>query len=215
VAKWLIGSSDEAKGKTMGRIKIQRAILSVYNKNGIEKLGRALADWDVHILSTGGTSRALAEAGIPYQEVSDYTGSPEMLGGRVKTLHPIIHGGLLFKREDEAQAEEAENFGIQPIDLVAVNLYPFEATIAKPGVTVEKATENIDIGGPAMIRSAGKNFRSVAVLTDPGDYDAFIDEMKEKGEVGINTRRRLAAKAFNHVSRYDEAISNYLASLTA
>ncbi|MEW6235680.1 MAG: hypothetical protein AB1656_09865 [Candidatus Omnitrophota bacterium] len=215
MAKWLIDSSDEAKGKTMGRIKIQRAIISVYNKDGILKLGRALADWGVDILSTGGTSRALADAGIPYQEVSDYTGSPEMLGGRVKTLHPIIHGGLLFKREDEAQAEEAESFGIQPIDLVAVNLYPFEATIAKPGVTVEEAIENIDIGGPAMIRSAGKNFRSVAVLTDPADYDPFIDEMKETGEIGLNTRRRLAAKAFDHVSRYDEAITNYLASLTA
>ncbi len=194
----------------MDQVKIRRAILSVYDKSGIERLGKALAEHDVYILSTGGTGRALTQAGIPYQEVSEYTGSPEMLGGRVKTLHPYIHGGLLFKREDAKQAIEAENFGIKPIDLVAVNLYPFEQTVAKSEVTLGEAMENVDIGGPTMIRSGSKNFQSVAVITDPSDYNGIIEELREGGSLSFETRKRLAVKAFQHTSDYDSAIVNYL-----
>ncbi len=193
-------------------IPIKKAILSVYDKTGIESLGKTLAAQGVHILSTGGTGRALTNAGIEYQEVSDYTGSPEMLGGRVKTLHPKIHGGLLFKREDQAQIAEATRHGIESIDMVVVNLYPFEATIAKPDVTIEEATENIDIGGPTMIRSSAKNFFSVTVVTDPADYQTIIDEILKHNGVRFETRRRLAAKAFEHTSKYDEAIYKYLHS---
>jgi len=196
----------------MSILPIQRAILSVFDKTGIDEFARALAEKNVHILSTGGTGRALSKAGIKFQEVSDYTGSPEMLGGRVKTLHPKIHGGLLFKRNDPHQVEEAEKFCIYPIDLVAVNLYPFEATVAKPDVTMEVATENIDIGGPTMIRSAAKNFQSVAVVTDPRDYVDVIKEINEQGGITLATRHRLAAKAFAHTSQYDSAITAFLTS---
>src|SRR3990172_4490811 len=142
---------------------IQRAILSVYDKRGLVDLAQYLAEKGCHLLSTGGTGRALHEAGIDYEEVSHYTGSPEMLHGRVKTLHPKIHGGLLYKREDPAQAAEAAAHGQLPIDLVVVNLYPFDATLAKPDVTLSEATENIDNGGPTLIRASAKNFVSVAV----------------------------------------------------
>ncbi len=196
----------------MSIVTIRKAILSVFDKTGIEEFGKALAEKDVHILSTGGTGRSLSKVGVKYQEVSDYTGSPEMLGGRVKTLHPKIHGGLLFKRNDPAQSEEAEKYGIYPIDLVAVNLYPFEATVAKPDVSMDVATENIDIGGPTMIRSSAKNFKSVVVITDPADYELIIQEMNQQGGISIKTRHRLAAKAFEHTSRYDNAITNFLQS---
>ncbi|MBN2328717.1 MAG: hypothetical protein JXR73_16365 [Candidatus Omnitrophica bacterium] len=193
-------------------IPIRRAILSVFDKTGIDEFGRALAEKEVHLLSTGGTGRALLKAGVKFQEVSDYTGSPEMLGGRVKTLHPKIHGGLLFKRGDDAQTAEAEKYGIYAIDLVAVNLYPFEATVAKPDVSMNAATENIDIGGPTMIRSAAKNFQSVTVVTDPRDYEKIIDELNSQGGISLETRHRLAAKAFDHTSRYDSAITAFLTS---
>ncbi|MCP4712454.1 MAG: hypothetical protein GY869_27845 [Planctomycetes bacterium] len=196
----------------MSVVTIRKAILSVFGKTGIEEFGKALAEKDVHILSTGGTGRSLSKIGVKYQEVSDYTGSPEMLGGRVKTLHPKIHGGLLFKRNDPAQTEEADKHGIYPIDLVAVNLYPFEATVAKPDVSMDVATENIDIGGPTMIRSSAKNFKSVVVVTDPSDYELIIKEMNEQGGISINTRHRLATKAFEHTSKYDNAITNFLQS---
>ena len=196
----------------MSVVTIRKAILSVFDKTGIEEFGKALAEKDVHILSTGGTGRSLSKIGVKYQEVSDYTGSPEMLGGRVKTLHPKIHGGLLFKRNDPAQTEEADKYGIYPIDLVAVNLYPFEATVAKPDVSMDVATENIDIGGPTMIRSSAKNFKSVVVVTDPEDYELIIKEMNEQGGISINTRHRLATKAFEHTSKYDNAITNFLQS---
>ncbi|MFB3787015.1 MAG: hypothetical protein ACE15F_11680 [bacterium] len=192
-------------------VPIHTAILSVFDKTGIAAFAEALFEQHVLLLSTGGTGKALAEAGISYQEVSAYTGSPEMLRGRVKTLHPRIHGGLLFKREDPAQAAEAEKYGIRPIDLVAVNLYPFEATIAKPGVTLDEATENIDIGGPAMIRAAAKNFRSVTVITDPADYGMVLKEIRESGGISFELRHHLAAKAFQHTSKYDQAIAAYLA----
>lgn len=196
----------------MSILSVKQAILSVYDKTGIVELAKRLSEMGVRILSTGGTGRALIEANIPYQEVSDYTGSPEMLGGRVKTLHPHIHGGLLFKRDDPDQAAEAERYGIKPIDLVAVNLYPFEATVAKPDVTMAEAMENIDIGGPTMIRAAAKNFKSVAVLTHPDDYEAILREIDECDGVTLATRHRLAAKAFEHTSAYDRAIASYLQS---
>ncbi len=195
----------------MDIIHIRQAIISVFNKEGAAELGQVLTEGGARILSTGGTGRALKQAGIAYQEVSEYTGSPEMLQGRVKTLHPKIHGGLLFKREDQYQVVEAEQYGIKPIDLVAVNLYPFAATIAKPGVTIEEATENIDIGGPTMIRAGAKNFASVTVVTDPSDYEVIMSEFKNNGGVCLATRRRLAAKAFEHTSEYDRTIAQYLA----
>ncbi len=196
----------------MSIVPIRKAILSVFDKTGIEDFAKALAKNGVHILSTGGTGRALSKVSVKYQEVSDYTGSPEMLGGRVKTLHPKIHGGLLFKRNDTSQVEEASEHGIYPIDLVAVNLYPFEATVAKPDVSMEVATENIDIGGPTMIRSAAKNFLSVTVVTDPRDYGSIIQEMNEQGGITLETRHRLAAKAFEHTSHYDNIITAFLTS---
>ena len=198
----------------MSIVKIQQAILSVYDKTGIIELAQALSSNGCHILSTGGTGKALTEAGITYQEVSDYTGSPEMLGGRVKTLHPKIHGGLLFKREDAEQVVEAEKHDVKAIDLVAVNLYPFEATITKPGVTLDEATENIDIGGPTMIRAAAKNFHSVTVITSPDDYTLIINELKQHGGVTYETRRMLASKAFQHTSQYDAAITTYLQNIS-
>lgn len=197
----------------MSIIPIKQAILSVYDKTGVVKLAQALTSKGCHLLSTGGTGRALTEAGIGYQEVSDYTGSPEMLGGRVKTLHPKIHGGLLFKREDEAQVIEADQHGVKPIDLVAVNLYPFESTIAKPDVTLDDATENIDIGGPTMIRAAAKNFQSVTVITSPRYYAMVIAELNEHGGIRYETRMKLAEKAFQQTSKYDAAISAYLHKL--
>jgi phosphoribosylaminoimidazolecarboxamide formyltransferase/IMP cyclohydrolase len=197
----------------MDIIPIKRAILSVFKKDRITELGGFLKDQGADLLSTGGTGRALTAEGIEYQEVSNYTGSPEMLQGRVKTLHPKIHGGILFKREDPQQVAEAKQHGIHPIDLIAVNLYPFEETISKPDVTVETATENIDIGGPTMIRAAAKNFASVTVVTDPADYERIINEIKKKGGVSYETRKELAAKAFAHTSAYDQAITNYLSSI--
>lgn len=197
----------------MDVVPIQQAILSVYEKSGVVDLGRALKAHGTHILSTGGTGRALHESGIEYQEVSDYTGSPEMLGGRVKTLHPMIHGGILFKRSDPSQVEEAGEYDVKPIDLVAVNLYPFQQTIAKPGVTLDEALENIDIGGPTMIRAAAKNFKSVTVITEPDDYTLVIEEIKKHNGVTLETRKKLAAKAFMHTHQYDRAITGYLQSV--
>ncbi len=194
---------------------IRQAVLSVFDKRGIVELGKFLETIGCQILSTGGTGRALKEAGINYQEVSDYTGTPEMLRGRVKTLHPKIHGGILFRRVDPAQVEEVEKYGIKPIELVAVNLYPFEKTVSNPDVTTVEATENIDIGGPALIRAAAKNFFSVVVLTDPKDYPTIIKEMENSGGVSLETRRRLATKAFEHTSQYDKAIHEYFSTLSS
>ncbi len=197
----------------MDSVTVRQALLSVFDKTGVVDLAKALVEHDCHILSTGGTGSALTEAGITYQEVSDYTGSPEMLGGRVKTLHPKIHGGILYKREDDGQVKEAGQHGVKPIDLVAVNLYPFQETVAKPEVTLDEAAENIDIGGPAMIRAAAKNFQSVVVVTSPDDYSLIIDELKNNGGISFSLRRMLAAKAFLHTSQYDDAITNYLQSI--
>ena len=186
---------------------VHRALLSVSDKRGIEALGRALADAGVVILSTGGTFRALEAAGIPVTEVSAHTGFPELMDGRVKTLHPKIHGGILGRRgtDDAAMAEH----GIDPIDLVVVNLYPFESTIATPGCTRTEAIEHIDIGGPAMVRAAAKNHGDVAVVVDPDDYAVLI-EACASGGLSRGARERLAAKAYRHTAAYDAAVAAYL-----
>ena len=190
---------------------IKRAVISVSNKKGIVEFAKALSSMGVEILSTGGTAKALREAGITVKDVSEYTGFPEMLDGRVKTLHPKIHGGLLSRRNNPKDMEEIKKHGINTIDMVVVNLYPFEETISKPGVTFEEAIENIDIGGPTMLRSASKNFQDVAVIVDPSNYDKIIDEMKNlKGDLSFKTRLELATKVFSHTSRYDTIITNYL-----
>ena len=191
--------------------EIKRALVSVSNKEGITEFARGLHAMGIEILSTGGTAKTLRGAGIPVKEVSDHTGSPEMLDGRVKTLHPRIHGGLLSRRDNPKDVEEIKKYGIDTIDMVVVNLYPFEETIAKSGVTFEDAIENIDIGGPAMLRSASKNFRDVAVIVDPSDYGKIMDEMKRsKGDLSYKTRLELARKVFGHTSRYDGLIADYL-----
>jgi phosphoribosylaminoimidazolecarboxamide formyltransferase/IMP cyclohydrolase len=169
----------------------------------------------IEILSTGGTAKTLREAGIPVKDVSEHTGSPEMLDGRVKTLHPRIHGGLLSRRSNPKDMEEIKKYNIEMIDMVVVNLYPFEETIAKPGVSFEEAIENIDIGGPAMLRSASKNFQDVAVIIDPSDYGKVISEMKGlNGDLPYATRLELAKKVFQHTSRYDGLIADYLTKVT-
>ena len=192
-------------------MKIQRALLSVSDKTGLIDFARALADRGVELISTGGTAKALATAGIPVCEISDFTGFPEMMDGRVKTLHPKVHGGLLYMRHNPTHVEQAQAHGILPIDLVCVNLYPFVETIAKKGTTLEQAIEQIDIGGPSMIRSAAKNQNSVTVVVDPTDYSRILDTMASHG--GATTpelRARLAVKAFKLTAAYDHAISSYL-----
>ncbi|MBS3800044.1 MAG: bifunctional phosphoribosylaminoimidazolecarboxamide formyltransferase/IMP cyclohydrolase [Thioalkalivibrio sp.] len=190
---------------------LQRALLSVSEKTGVVELARALHERGVELLSTGGTARLLAENRLPVTEVSAYTGFPEIMDGRVKTLHPRIHGGLLGRRDRDA-AVMAEH-EIPPIDLLVVNLYPFEATVAQADCSVEEAIENIDIGGPAMLRAAAKNYRDVAVATDPGQYSGIVHALHEHGEIPSRLRFRLAVAAFDHVARYDAAISNYLSAL--
>ena len=168
----------------------------------------------VEIISTGGTAKALAEAGVPVVQIDDYTGFPEMMDGRVKTLHPKVHGGLLNIRDNADHAKAKETHGIKDIDMVVVNLYPFEKTVAKPDVTYEDAIENIDIGGPTMIRSGAKNHAYVAVVTDPADFAAVLSEMSENdGALSFETRARLARKVFALTNRYDAAIVSYLESV--
>lgn len=186
-----------------------RALLSVYDKTGVVEFARKLADAGVELVSTGGTHKALTDAGLPVMQVSDVTGSPEILDGRVKTLHPAIHGGLLARRDVPAHIAELQRQGIATIDLVAVNLYPFEATVSKPGVALDDALENIDIGGPAMLRSASKNFPSVTVVCDPADYERVAEQLRNGGP-SLEERRRLAAKAFQHVAFYDTIVAGYL-----
>ena len=190
--------------------KITRALISVSDKTGIIELAKKLNEHNIEIISTGGTARSLREAGIPVRDISDLTGFPEILSGRVKTLHPMVHGGILAMRDqEEHQAQVAEN-NISYIDMVVVNLYPFAATVSKADVTVEEAIENIDIGGPAMIRSAAKNFNDVVVVVEPEDYPDVISELDATGTVGFTTRFKLARKAFSHTARYDSAIADYL-----
>lgn len=192
---------------------IQRALISVSDKSGVVELARALVARGVEILSTGGTAKLLRENAIAAVEVADFTGFPEMLDGRVKTLHPKIHGGLLGRRDLASHVEAMRRHGIGPIDLLVVNLYPFEQTIARADCTLEDAIENIDIGGPAMVRSAAKNYRDVAVLTDPAQYAPFLEELQRDGGVSEASRFRLAVAAFNRIANYDGAISDYLSSL--
>jgi phosphoribosylaminoimidazolecarboxamide formyltransferase/IMP cyclohydrolase len=192
-------------------MRIQRALLSVSDKTGLVEFARELVAMGVELISTGGTAAALKKAGVAHLEISEYTGSPEILDGRVKTLHPRVHGGLLFLRGNEAHEAQAREHGIQPIDLVVVNLYPFEATIAKPDVTLEEAIENIDIGGPSMLRSAAKNYRSVTVVVEPSDYGDVLENMRaNEGSTTLKLRERLGIKVFVTTARYDGAIANYL-----
>jgi len=196
-------------------VAIERALISVYDKTGVVEFARGLASLGIEIVSTGGTAKLLRDAGIPVRDVAELTGWPEMLGGRVKTLHPKVHGGILFQRGKAEDRKQVAEHSIVPIDLVVVNLYPFSATAAKPGVTPEELIENIDIGGPAMVRSAAKNFQSVGVVTDPGDYAAVAAELREKRELSLATRLALARKAYARTARYDGEIATELERLAA
>jgi phosphoribosylaminoimidazolecarboxamide formyltransferase/IMP cyclohydrolase len=190
--------------------KIQRALLSVSDKTGLVPLAQTLAGAGVELISTGGTAKALREAGLQVTDLSAYTGFPEMLDGRVKTLHPKVHGGLLYIRGNEHHESALRSHGIQPIDLVVVNLYPFEQTVARKGVTLEEAIENIDIGGPSMLRSAAKNHESVTVVVDPADYEVVGEQIKKTGETTLELRRKLCAKVYARTSAYDAAIAQHL-----
>ena len=186
-----------------------KALISVYDKTGITDFATKLVAAKFDLISTGGTFTAISNAGLPVKQVSDVTGSPEILDGRVKTLHPIIHGGLLGRRDSDAHVQEMAEHGIEPIDVVVVNLYPFVETISKPGVSLEDALENIDIGGPTMIRAAAKNFLSVVVIVDPEDYE-WVSNKLNNNDLTIGDRKSLAAKAFAHVAVYDSAVTGYL-----
>ena len=190
-----------------------KALISVSDKTGIVEFARALQALGVELLSTGGTAALLAAQGLPVREVAELTGFPEMLDGRVKTLHPVVHGGLLARRDVPAHMEALKAYGIGTIDLLVVNLYPFEATVAKPDCTLEDAIENIDIGGPAMVRSAAKNWKDVAVLTDATQYAGVLAELQQHGAVSQKTRFALSVAAFNRISQYDGAISDYLSRI--
>jgi phosphoribosylaminoimidazolecarboxamide formyltransferase/IMP cyclohydrolase len=191
--------------------KIQRAILSVTDKTGLVDFARKLEGMGVELISTGGTAKLLRDSGVKVKDISDLTGFPEMLDGRVKTLHPKVHGGILHRRENPVHRSAVAEHGIEPIDMVVVNLYAFEKTAARPGVAFEELVENIDIGGPSMIRSAAKNFQDVAVVTSPSDYDALAQEMAHSaGEVSSSTKWRLAQKAFATTAAYDSAIASTL-----
>lgn len=194
-------------------LKIKRALLSVSDKTGIEELGSLLYKQGVELISTGGTAGTLRDAGLPVTDVSEITKFEECLDGRVKTLHPAVHGGILARTSHEPDNEELSRLGINPIELVVVNLYPFTETVAKPGVTPAEATEFIDIGGPTMIRAAAKNFAHVSVLTSPEQYSLFSKELENRKGVSFSLRQKLARKAFEHTAAYDTAISNYFSGL--
>ncbi len=190
--------------------KITRALISLTDKSGIEGFARELADLGVDILSTGGTAKKIREAGIPVKDVSEFTGFPEMLDGRVKTLHPKVHGGILNQRDNAEHQRQCVEHDLKPIDLIAVNLYAFEKTVADPNCSLADAIENIDIGGPTMLRAAAKNFHDVTVIVDPADYPQVLKEIKEQGNTTLKTRFRLAAKVFALTSKYDTTISAWL-----
>jgi len=191
--------------------KIETAIISVTDKAGVVEFAQSLSKFGVSILSTGGTAKVLREGGVSVTDISDYTGFPEMMDGRVKTLHPKVHGGLLGLRDNPEHVRMMNEHGIKPIDMIVVNLYQFEKTVAKEGVTLEDAIENIDIGGPSMLRSSAKNFRDVTVVVDPADYEVVLKEMETTGgETTLKTRFRLAKKVFQLTHQYDGAISRYL-----
>src|SRR5215469_5297933 len=190
---------------------IQRAILSVTDKTGLVEFARRLSALGIELISTGGTATLLRESGITVKDISELTGFPEMLDGRVKTLHPKVHGGILHRRDDPKHVAAVKDHGMQPIDMVVVNLYAFEKTAAKPGVGLEELIENIDIGGPSMIRSAAKNFHDVAIVTSPSDYDSVADELERNaGQLSKATKWQLAQKAFSTTAAYDSAIASTL-----
>ena len=191
-------------------MKIKRALLSVSDKTGIVELGKFLSNNGVEIISTGGTMKALREAGVPVTYVSDVTGFPEIMDGRVKTLNPKIHGAILAVRSNPEHMKALADHNITPIDLVVVNLYPFRETISKPGVTEAEAIENIDIGGPAMVRASAKNFKEVVIVTYPRRYAQLMEMLDKDGDIDQHTRKELAFEAFSHTAEYDTMISEYL-----
>jgi len=191
--------------------KISRVLISVSDKTGVVDFAKALSEYGVTFLSTGGTAKILREAGLDVTDVSDYTGFPEMMDGRVKTLHPKVHGALLGLRENAEHVAKMKEHSIEPIDMVVVNLYPFKQAIAKPGCTLQEAIENIDIGGPSMLRSAAKNFSHVSVVIDPDDYKHILEDMNNSnGEVSYKTNFKLAVKVYKSTSEYDAMIAAYL-----
>ncbi len=190
--------------------KISRAIISLTDKSGIEDFARQLKELGVEILSTGGTAKKMREHGIEVRDVADFTGFPEMLDGRVKTLHPKVHGGILAQRDNPEHQAQMRQYDLQPIDLIAVNLYAFDKAVADSSCTLTNAIENIDIGGPTMLRAAAKNYHDVTVIVDPVDYPQVIAEMKATGNTTLKTRFRLACKVFDLTSHYDTAISEWL-----
>ncbi len=193
--------------------KIERALISLTDKSGIEEFAGELAAMGIEILSTGGTARKMRESSIAVKDVSEFTGFPEMLDGRVKTLHPLIHGGILNQRENPDHQRQCAEHNIKPIDLVAVNLYAFEKTVADPDCALADAIENIDIGGPTLLRASAKNFNDVTVIVDPADYGAVLAEIRESGNTTLKTRFRLAVKVFELTSSYDTAIARWLAKV--
>lgn len=195
---------------------VARALLSVSDKTGLVEFARGLAERKIELVASGGTATALRQAGLEVLDVAELTGSPEMLGGRVKTLHPRVHGGVLARRELESDRADLEAQGVRPIDLVVVNLYPFGETVAREDVTPERARANIDIGGPCMVRAAAKNYLRVASVVDPGDYPQILQELEQSGgSLSLDTRFRLARKAFSYTAGYDTAIAAYLESCSA
>ncbi|MEE8558477.1 MAG: bifunctional phosphoribosylaminoimidazolecarboxamide formyltransferase/IMP cyclohydrolase, partial [Myxococcota bacterium] len=203
---------SEVSSQDPSAVRVRRALISCSDKRGLEELGRELRSFGVELLASGNTAARLRDAGLEVVEVSDYTEFPEMMGGRLKTLHPRIHGGILARREEPGDLEAMNAHGIRPIDLVVCNLYPFEETVAREGVQLDEAVEQIDIGGPSMVRSAAKNQRHVTVVVDPGDYAELLEALRSSGgSVPDELRRRLARKAFSHTARYDAAIASYLA----
>ncbi|MCP4749736.1 MAG: hypothetical protein GY866_02490 [Proteobacteria bacterium] len=191
-------------------MEIKRALVSVSDKTGIVDFVRELNRLDIEVVSTGGTAKAIREAGIPVKDVSELTGFPEIMDGRVKTLHPLVHGGILARRDVAGHMKAVDEQNIPLIDLVVVNLYPFMEVTRDDDVSLEVAIENIDIGGPTMIRAAAKNYEHVAVVTDPNDYPIVLDQIKKQGEVAKDTRGRLAVKVFHHTAQYDAAVDAYL-----
>jgi phosphoribosylaminoimidazolecarboxamide formyltransferase/IMP cyclohydrolase len=195
--------------------KVERALISLTDKSGIEDFARALSAEGIEVLSTGGTASKIRDAGIAVVDVSDFTGFPEMLDGRVKTLHPKVHAGILHQRGNNDHLEQCSQYGLKPIDIVAVNLYAFEKTISDPGCSLEDGIENIDIGGPTLLRAAAKNFQDVTVIVDPDDYVTVLNEIREYGNTSLKTRFRLATKVFALTSQYDTAIINWLQKVDA
>ena len=193
--------------------RAQRALISLTDKSGCEPFAAALTALGIEILSTGGTASMLRAAGVPVTDVSAFTGFPEMLDGRVKTLHPLVHGGILHQRDNQTHLQQCAEHHIRPIDIVAVNLYAFTAAVAKPGCTLADAIENIDIGGPTLLRAAAKNYRDVSVIVDPADYPRVLAELEADGNTRLVTRFRLARKVFALTANYDAAISRYLETI--